>query len=866
MVSHTQMPQVTIWLLSFPDEHFNPHPLCLVVYYLPEGFIPTVVPHGNSKSNSPFFPTLPSTSKVIQENCLDLGPKAVVTHLESSAGGVVEAGYPGELPRNELQVSNYKRRVPVRVGEDLSVQSDRNELYTVMLQAHLEDGDKQFIRDVKAYPEPAIVLATEQQLHDLERFCCNPLNFSVLTVDPTFSLGDFDITPTTYRHLLLRSKRTDKPPVMLGPTLIHYRKTFSTYKFLASCMISLNRHLEGLRAFGTDGETPLIDAFAREFRCAVHVICFNHVRRNIKEKLHKLMIPDVVQSEILNDIFGWRVESTLLTGLVDSGSIPLFEQKLTHLQAKWKLHDVDDDQGPVTRFCTWFQTYKVEVIRDAMLPHVREQAGLGTPPDHFYTNTSESVNKVIKTKVDYKRNELLQFVNKLHDLVVEQQREAEKAVVGCGKYYIHCSDLEIPQSQWFTMSRDQRRQHLKKFNHAPVVSVVTEHPIPSASLENAAPQMRVGTSRSSESTSISSPVPLSEALSTKLCPLSGKLGLPAEAIAAIAKKAAEIIQTDGAIVNAPGQPGDAKMVISRSGKRPHLVVPKKKGGGLSCDDDCPQYKSAKLCSHVVAAAEYNKQLDRFVASYGTSKKVPKLTALTTAGMPKGRGRKGSKAPAKRRPSVPVQTRVELYPMTPGSTIGLNPSVQVHNVQVSAQQNASLTVSPLYQPTLTSPSTSTSVHPSSFPVPMSSYPPVPMSSYLPMPSTYPSMPISSPYLHMHSTPSLSGMDPTCGGMYPFRLHFISGNISVCNGCKGRYKKLPPPHDLCLQHEEWRTFTPQGSVSSQTRFGNTYYHCNVSCVFAVWPSFVPSSVVIPIEVQACLLPEHKQWLYVNFGVFP
>ena len=64
------------------------------------------------------------------------------------------------------------------------------------------------------------------------------------------------------------------------------------------------------------------------------------------------------------------------------------------------------------------------------------------------------------------------------------------------------------------------------------------------------------------------------------------------------------------------------MVISRSGKRPHLILPKKKSGGLSCDDDCPQYKSAKLCSHTVAAAEYNHQLDQFISSYGNIKKVP----------------------------------------------------------------------------------------------------------------------------------------------------------------------------------------------------------------------------------------------------
>ena len=66
-----------------------------------------------------------------------------------------------------------------------------------------------------------------------------------------------------------------------------------------------------------------------------------------------------------------------------------------------------------------------------------------------------------------------------------------------------------------------------------------------------------------------------------------------------------------------------------------------------------------------------------------------------------------------------------------------------------------------------------------------------------------------------------------------------------------------------YEEWRTFTPQGS-SQQSRFGNVYYHCSVPCVRAVWPSFIPHSVVVPFEVKTRLQPQHIDWLFANFGV--
>ena len=207
------------------DEFYNPHPFCMVAYYLPSNFAPTIVSHGNSKYSKSFFPTLPSTSACIKEKCSHSGPKQVIADLDCLSGGLVDASYPGQLPR---KVTYYKRR------SASSGSSEANDLYSIMLQAQMEEKGKKFIRDVKTYPEPAIVVATEQQLFDVERFCCNPEMFSILTVDPTFSLGDFDVTPTTYRHLLLYSKRTKQPPVLLGPT---YKKTFTTYKFLASAVM-----------------------------------------------------------------------------------------------------------------------------------------------------------------------------------------------------------------------------------------------------------------------------------------------------------------------------------------------------------------------------------------------------------------------------------------------------------------------------------------------------------------------------------------------------------------------------------------------------------------------------------------------------
>ena len=51
-----------------------------------------------------------------------------------------------------------------------------------------------FIRELRSLHEPAIVVATDVQLNDVDRFCCQQENFGILTVDPMFCLGDFDVT------------------------------------------------------------------------------------------------------------------------------------------------------------------------------------------------------------------------------------------------------------------------------------------------------------------------------------------------------------------------------------------------------------------------------------------------------------------------------------------------------------------------------------------------------------------------------------------------------------------------------------------------------------------------------------------------
>ena len=67
-----------IFLLSFlcciiTDSAGNPQQYALVVCYFPPGILPTALPHGNSKdSESPFYPTMPSTLNLKLHNASEM--------------------------------------------------------------------------------------------------------------------------------------------------------------------------------------------------------------------------------------------------------------------------------------------------------------------------------------------------------------------------------------------------------------------------------------------------------------------------------------------------------------------------------------------------------------------------------------------------------------------------------------------------------------------------------------------------------------------------------------------------------------------------------------------------------------------------
>ena len=134
---------------------------------------------------------------------------------------------------------------------------------------------------------------------------------------------------------------------------------------------------------------------------------------------------------------------------------PPSTQKLPVLETRWKDIEACDSQI-IPGFYDWFVQHKLDMIKSTMLRPVREEAGLGCPPQPFTTNPSEAVNAVNKNQVNYKSHQLIQFIEHLKEVIDEQDREVERAITGRGKYHFK-EQYSFPTDSRVTVVQDDRK-------------------------------------------------------------------------------------------------------------------------------------------------------------------------------------------------------------------------------------------------------------------------------------------------------------------------------------------------------------------------------------------------------------------------
>jgi hypothetical protein len=733
-----------------------------------------------------------SVKKNLKEALKSAPPKEAIDKVMTSMGGLMQATSAGQLPLSTQQAYNLKHSMKPKDVPGPSRGKGRDLLYSVMEQCKAAQKGDQFVQEVTCAPEPMAVLATNQQLLDLTRFCCNPLDFGIMGIDPTFNLGEFSVTPIVYQHLMVRDRRTGKSPWMLGPIFVHYRKVFRNYNLFLSSLVGLQRELAGIKAIGTDGERALIEACMHQFKEAIFLRCFRHLQKNIERKLQAEDFPVASQKLYIVDIFGRTdQDGAHYAGLVDCHTENEFQVQLEAMKNVWDRREKDifgENHKP--SFHTWFVRNKASDFCEGALRDVQELAGLGSPPLPYYTNPNESINSTLKKKVNFTKQQWPTFNNLMKEFVSQQKREVEKAIVGGGKFELRTeyeSHGIFEAGKWWKMSEEQKKLHLHKFHTCTVSNPVSQSAIVAAGM------LRKGKEKKAHAAY--KPSDQNKSLTTNLAVTVDNaltmLDMPQETIEGLWNKATRLINDAQALSNVPGGDPLDCFVLSTSNCQPHMVRCKShpETAEYKCDDHCIHFKSLGLCSHTVAASHSNGDLARFLKHFNLSKGSPNLFQMAKHGMPQGAGKKGGRLPRKKTKAViPLTTTV-----VPTTTV----TVEVPERHQQEPVSPSFVSGPL---TPTFPTQAPRM--TRIPIPTSVTQGNVIAACPPPRLTTPTHPNQS-VIHGATPPNI--LQPVFPSPpTPFKLVFLHGNISICSGCHQRFPRKTSgafedsPYNVVLQH--------------------------------------------------------------------
>ena len=145
----------------------------------------TSKPHGNSKSTKGFAKSKASTLQKIKAKTQIKGPSQVYDEVFEEAGGMLTFESLGDIPKGRKQVENVKY--------NSRPQRSKDQLYDLVEKAKVES--KPYIRRLQLTPEPACILASEQQIYGVQRFCPSKTQRpSVFCEYTTFNIGDYYVT------------------------------------------------------------------------------------------------------------------------------------------------------------------------------------------------------------------------------------------------------------------------------------------------------------------------------------------------------------------------------------------------------------------------------------------------------------------------------------------------------------------------------------------------------------------------------------------------------------------------------------------------------------------------------------------------
>lgn len=482
------------------------------------------------------------------------------------------------------------------------------------------------------------------------------------------------------------------------------------------------------------------------------------------------------------------------------------------------------------------------MMKSCMIASVRTRAGLGTPPEKFYTNDSENTNRRLRHKTGGKELGETAFAKAIKELI-EDDQETEFILAlyeGSEQYEFRglFKHLIVSREDWFAMSEAQRKKKVASV-YALAIEELYE-------MKDTPCQGRMYAVRRSSFAMCNED---QEELSLSL-PASAVEGLDFHIAQQIWKKASRLLAKKDAIFPAPSKDTSVMSfsVISETSDTPNFVQ-LASNGKITCT--CKNYRPKKVCSHAIAVAEKENRLNDFVSWYRKQKVPNNLTAVASLNVNvKASGRKKSAPRRHRQARLDVQI---VDPLALTSAWVTSTATSITDKAINSQNGvhcgtSSKSSAPYLLPVAPAPAPATFAPPvvhlhTGFTRPSCAQLPVMGASqtasinpHMAVPPGFP-LPPKPPLPH---TPNR------------YFLAKLKGNIARCNGCEALFDKSSQANIDAVavigrNERDWFPFVFADS-SKCWRMGrsqNHYYHPKVSCLRSRNPNFKTSDLASLLE---------------------
>ena len=271
---------------------------------------------------------------------------------------------------------------------------------------------------------------------------------AMLSVDRTFNVGPVFVTNFAFKNTMFYRRGTKDHPVFIGPIMFHIDCDTAAYR---EFFLHVKHHvMDSAHKFTiiSDREKALRKGLKESFPNSIPFLCTQHLKENMIRYLTNHMVPIEDRERWKKAIFGAR-------GIIMTcESVDNFIEKTEEILLE--LGDEEDTYGIgeyVTEFLQEVLTFVVEPMFE--WPHAR---------GNLTTNMSESLNNVLKIKINFTVCDLDTLANQIEERIRAFEERVYMSIFNHGEFELipHLKEnFTMAEDEWDDMIEEERNDHIK---------------------------------------------------------------------------------------------------------------------------------------------------------------------------------------------------------------------------------------------------------------------------------------------------------------------------------------------------------------------------------------------------------------------